>query len=49
MMCAQPAGVMAQEQQILQALQSVATVRIEPSRVELRRADGVLAVSLVKN
>ena len=48
-MCAQPAGVMAQEQQFLQALQTVATVRIEPSRVELRRADGVLAVSLVKN
>ena len=49
MTCAQPAGVMAQEQEFLQALQTVATARIEPSRIELRRADGALAVSLVKD
>lgn len=41
------AGVMAQEQMFLDALQSVATMRMEGSRLELRRADGALALSLV--
>ena len=46
MMCAQPAGVMAQEQEFLQAVE---TDRVESKRIELRRADGALAVSLVKD
>lgn len=45
-MCAQPDGIMAQEQQFLQALETVATMRREGDRAELRTADGALAVSL---
>ena len=45
-LCAQPEGVMAQEQAFLKALQSVATARQEGDRLELRAADGALAVSL---
>jgi heat shock protein HslJ len=47
-MCAQP-GVMEQEQQFLKALESVATIRQEGDRAELRTADGALAVSLLKD
>ena len=47
-MCAQPEGVMAQEQAFLKALQSVATARQEGDRLELRAADGALAVSLAR-
>ena len=47
-MCAQP-GVMEQEQQFLKALESVATIRQEGERAELRTADGALAVSLSKD
>jgi heat shock protein HslJ len=43
-MCADE-GVMAQEQQYLKALESVAAVRFEGNRLELRRADGALALS----
>jgi heat shock protein HslJ len=44
-LCAQP-GVMEQEQQFLKALESVATIRQEGDRAELRTADGALAASL---
>ena len=43
-MCATE-GVMEQEQQFLTALESVTAMRIEGNRLEMRRADGALAVS----
>jgi heat shock protein HslJ len=46
MMCAEPAGVMEQEAQFLKALETVATYRIDGNRLELRTADGALALSL---
>ncbi len=48
-MCAEPAGVMEQEQQFLAALATVATASVEGDRLELRRADGALAVSATKD
>ena len=45
-LCSEPAGVMEQERQFLAALASVATLRHEGQRLELRRADGALAVIL---
>jgi len=45
-LCIAPAGVMEQEQQFLAALSSVATLRQEVQRLELRRADGALALIL---
>ena len=45
-MCAEPEGVMQQEQAFLESLQQVATARREGDRLELRGADGALAVSL---
>ena len=47
-LCAQP-DVMEQEQQFLKALESVAAIRQEGERAELRTADGALAVSLLKD
>jgi heat shock protein HslJ len=47
MMCGE-AAVMDQEQQFLAALQSAATYQLDGNRLELRRADGALAVSLVR-
>jgi len=47
-LCAVP-GVMEQEQQFLKALESVATIRQEGERAELRTADDALAVSLSKD
>lgn len=47
-LCAQP-GVMEQEQQFLKALESVATIRQEGERAELRTGDGALAVTLQKD
>ncbi len=47
MMCGE-AAVMDQEQQFLAALQSAATYQLNGSRLELRRADGALAVSFVR-
>jgi heat shock protein HslJ len=44
--CASPEGVMDQETQYLAALTTAATYRIDGSKLELRTADGVLAVSL---
>ena len=45
-LCGEPQGVMEQERQFLAALTSVATLRHEGKRLELRRADGALAVIL---
>ncbi len=45
-LCASPAGVMEQERQFLAALTSVASARLEGTRLELRRSDGALALSL---
>jgi len=42
-------GVMEQEAAFLVALQSVDTMRIEGNRLELRRADGALAISLARD
>lgn len=47
-MCAEPERVMEQEQQFLKALETVASARQEGDRLELRSADGALAVSLTK-
>jgi heat shock protein HslJ len=47
-MCAKPAGVMEQEQAFLKSLQTVASARQEGNRLELRSADGALAVSLAR-
>ena len=47
-MCAAPAGVMEQEQQFLQALQSAATANFESDRLDLRTADDAIAVMLVR-
>lgn len=48
MACAQPEGVMEQERQFLNALETVATARFEGDRLELRTAGGQLAVTLTK-
>lgn len=45
-MCIEPEGVMEQEQQFLKALETVATAWHEADRLELRTADGALAVTL---
>lgn len=42
--CAEPAGIMQQEALYLQALERVASARIEADRLELRAADGTLQV-----
>ena len=47
-LCAE-AELMEQERQFLQALASVATARREGDRLELRTADGALAVSLLQD
>ncbi len=46
MFCVDPEGVMDQEQQYLAALQSATTYRIDDDRLEMRTADGALAVSM---
>jgi len=43
-MCARPDGVMEQEQQFVKALGTVATHRIEGNRLELRTAEGAIAL-----
>jgi heat shock protein HslJ len=48
MACGDPAGVMEQETMYLAALQSAATYKIEGNAMELRTADGALAVDLAK-
>jgi heat shock protein HslJ len=47
-MCAQPDRVMEQEQQFLKALETVATARFEGDRLQLRTAEGALAMTLTK-
>jgi len=47
-MCADPQRIMEQEQQFLKALATVAIARQEGDRLELRTADGALAVSLTR-
>lgn len=47
MACMEPEGVMDQEQQFLAALQTAATYRIQADKLEMRTADGALAVSFV--
>jgi heat shock protein HslJ len=49
MACAEPAGLMQQEALFLAALATVATWRIDGDRLELRTAQGALAVSLRRN
>jgi heat shock protein HslJ len=48
-MCAEPEGVMEQEQMLLAALETVATAQVEGDRLELRRADGALALSATRD
>jgi len=47
-MCAQPEGVMDQEQQFLKALGTVASARVEGDHLELRTASGQLAATLAR-
>lgn len=47
--CAEPEGLMRQEALYLEALQSAATFRLDGARLELRRADGALAVIFNRN
>lgn len=46
--CADPERIMEQEQQFLQALQTVASARIDGDRLELRTEAGALAATLVR-
>lgn len=46
--CADPAGVMEQETQFLQALATATTYRLDGDRLELRTADGALAAMLTR-
>lgn len=46
MACPEPPGAMEQERNFLQALETVAVARREGDRLELRRADGALALML---
>ena len=48
MACAEPEGIMEQEQRYLAALEAAARLNLRGDRLELRRADGALAVSLVR-
>jgi heat shock protein HslJ len=43
------AGVMEQEHAFFKALESAVTARMEGNQLELRTADGALALSLVRN
>lgn len=45
-MCVTPEGAMQQEQRFLEALGKAATARLDGDRLELRTADGALAVTL---
>jgi heat shock protein HslJ len=48
-MCAEPAGIMEQEQQFLKALETVATARQEADRLELRTAEGAIALTATRD
>jgi heat shock protein HslJ len=45
--CMDPEGIMEQEQQYLAALQTAATYRVDGDQLEMRTADGALAVAMV--
>jgi heat shock protein HslJ len=45
MMCGEPEGIMEQEAQYLAALESAATFQIQNDKMEMRTADGALAVT----
>ena len=47
-MCASPEGIMEQEQRFLNALETVATARLEGDRLDFRTAQGALAATLRK-
>ncbi len=47
--CAHPPRVMEQEREVLGALRTVSAFRLSVNRLELRRADGALALSLAKD
>jgi len=47
-MCAQPDGVMKQEQEFLKALETVSSARLEGDRLDLGAASGQLAATLAK-
>jgi len=49
MFCAEPAGLMDQESQFFQALQTAATFRIDQDQLELMNTAGVVVVTLVKS
>ena len=46
--CAEPEGIMEQDAGFLEALRSVATFRLDADRLDLRTADGAMAMSLVR-
>jgi heat shock protein HslJ len=48
MACAEPEGVMQQENEYLAALQSATTYRIDGNRLELRSASGAIAVTFIR-
>jgi heat shock protein HslJ len=48
MACAEPAGVMEQESQYLQALTTAATYKIDGDKLEMRTADGAAAATFQK-
>jgi|WetSurSiteA1Bulk_404760.scaffolds.fasta_scaffold00004_63 heat shock protein HslJ len=48
-MCGEPAGIMDQETQFLNALATVVTYRLDGNRLELRTADNALAVMLISH
>ena len=48
MMCPKPEGIMEQEQQFLGAVAMAGTFRMEGGRLELRAADGALALTLTR-
>jgi heat shock protein HslJ len=47
-LCPEPAGVMDQEAQFLQALATAATYRVEGDTLEIRTADGAIAVTATR-
>lgn len=49
MVCADPQGLMEQEALFLRALEKAQTYRIEGNQLELRKADGALAVKLYRS
>ena len=48
-LCPEPAGVMEQEQEFLAALQAVATFTMQNDKLDLRKADGAIAIIAIPN